>query len=609
MKFNLPSNIQQQVIQYDATAKKQAAVMAAIDAANKPKSKAKLNSCGRPSRMIPSDIITDRDWEEALDYINTTPVSQGKVMLFTKPVFGGPNQVKAFVYFYKQMWVAGWLPRKQDDGYFYGLTWAYKDTKTAYKYCDKAFINKPNSIGSYLFHGDDGLENSNRWMPAVKQGRVTWRRKTVVFDQHMIDQGYTSAYWRCVDETEHNINNWHNNSRAIYSALRRFEQQLAANIPTFKGRWSHCNHMFQRVSSTQNTLEYLLSQFGPRPSWCSSDDTYQHDVDWIIKQISRRMKKPYLVEIWNAPWFRKLLLGYMRRTETAHIQQKQQHEYDLDELCKPYNQLDYILKSCEYIRNKWRTCDLNYLHSRLHLLSRVNLWDDCYEETDRWLEDNLPVESFLNMLQQKYDKLNDEDNPRRGIDENVGYWIMRNQEYSDTFSMVEQCLVHMRRHQNPIELKLKPKRWRLSDWHDQLMSETWKIRNPNEKLPQKLFPELIEITALGDSYQGETDKVWKIFQPRDTHALARWGQAARNCVGNSNYSKGIKQCKHMIILIMVDNAPKYTIQTTFDNGEMTVSQITKVENGRQEYRLEPAEHQCVESMLHSALNVRSRQLS
>ena len=152
MKFNLPDNIQQQVIQYDATAKKQAAVMAAIDAQNKPKSKAKLNSCGRPTNMIPSDIVKDKDWEDALDHINTTPVSEGKIRMFTKPVFGGQPQVKAFVYFYKQLWVAGWLPRKQDDGYFYGLTWAYKDTKTAYKYCNNGFINKPQSIGCYLFH-------------------------------------------------------------------------------------------------------------------------------------------------------------------------------------------------------------------------------------------------------------------------------------------------------------------------------------------------------------------------------------------------------------------------------------------------------------------------
>ena len=65
----------------------------------------------------------------------------------------------------------------------------------------------------------------------------------------------------------------------------------------------------------------------------------------------------------------------------------------------------------------------------------------------------------------------------------------------------------------------------------------------------------------------------------------------------------------MIILVMLDNQPKYTIQTTFDNGEMTVSQITKVENGRQEYRLDQEEHQSVELILNQALKIRSSQLS
>ena len=65
----------------------------------------------------------------------------------------------------------------------------------------------------------------------------------------------------------------------------------------------------------------------------------------------------------------------------------------------------------------------------------------------------------------------------------------------------------------------------------------------------------------------------------------------------------------MIILIMVDNQPKYTIQTTFDQGNMTVSQITKVEDGRQQYRLDPEERERVEHTLNHALRIRSKQLA
>jgi len=231
----------------------------------------------------------------------------------------------------------------------------------------------------------------------------------------------------------------------------------------------------------------------------------------------------------------------------------------------------------------------------------MHIDDHLYESTDRWIGDNLPIESYLNMMEQKYNKLKNEKGNyySHNKDDSTGDYLYWESEMRDTFQMLEQCLYHINHSPKPIELKLKPKRWRLTEWHDQLMSETWKLRNPNEKLPQKLFPELIQI---------DSDQQWKIFQPRDTHALARWGQAARNCVGNSNYAKGIKRCQHMIILVMLDNQPKYTIQTTFDNGEMTVSQITKVENGRQEYRLDSEERQSVELILNQALKIRSSQL-
>ena len=72
----------------------------------------------------------------------------------------------------------------------------------------------------------------------------------------------------------------------IHTALREFENQLASTIPTFKGRWAHHNHMFQRASSSQNTLEYLLSQWGPRPNWLGHDDEYTHDPDWMLDSSS-----------------------------------------------------------------------------------------------------------------------------------------------------------------------------------------------------------------------------------------------------------------------------------------------------------------------------------
>ena len=70
---------------------------------------------GNPSNLIPTHIVNDRTWQEAVDYINSTPVSRGKVRLITRPVFGEEPQPVAVIYYYKQLWVAAWLPQKEED--------------------------------------------------------------------------------------------------------------------------------------------------------------------------------------------------------------------------------------------------------------------------------------------------------------------------------------------------------------------------------------------------------------------------------------------------------------------------------------------------------------
>ena len=55
--------------------------------------------------------------------------------------------------------------------------------------------------------------------------------------------------------------------------------------------------------------------------------------------------------------------------------------------------------------------------------------------------------------------------------------------------------------------EVKPKRWRITEWHDHLGTDL-KIRNPNIELPQKLFPKPV----LVDNYT--------FIQPIDTHQLA-----------------------------------------------------------------------------------------
>ena len=46
------------------------------------------------------------------------------------------------------------------------------------------------------------------------------------------------------------------------------------------------------------------------------------------------------------------------------------------------------------------------------------------------------------------------------------------------------------------------------------------------------------------------------------------------------YADGVKKMKHLIVLTMIDNAPRYTIQLKVDNGVMTVNQIADISNRR-----------------------------
>ena len=96
------------------------------------------------------------------------------------------------------------------------------------------------------------------------------------------------------------------------------------------------------------------------------------------------------------------------------------------------------------------------------------------------------------------------------------------------------------------------------------------------------------------------------FQPIDTHQLAAWGRAVRNCVGGGyGYAEGIKKMKHLIILCMIDNKPRYTVQLTVDNGIMNVDQIADVSNSR----LDAHQHGQVEDAFKKALQQRELQLN
>ena len=232
MHFNLPEQLATQVASYDKTRKKLAATMAAEDRKAK-----KKTTCpnGRPSNMIPADIVNDQTWDKVVQDINASPAAN-KVQLLTKPVLGEQPEPIAVVYYHKQLWVAAWLPKRKDDGYIYGITIAYKDTAEGRKQCTDAFFPKVDNLSGGMF--DQRSLDESKWLSRIKDGRTYWHRKTVFFTLDEINNAYAGKYWYCVDRSHHNIYRY-GSSQNIYRQINVWEKRLMKDVPVFLGGgWS-----------------------------------------------------------------------------------------------------------------------------------------------------------------------------------------------------------------------------------------------------------------------------------------------------------------------------------------------------------------------------------
>ena len=593
MHFNLPDQLALEVAGYDQTRKKLAAAMAAEDAKNK--KKRETFPCGRPSNMFPKHVIKDSDWETAVKFINKEKAPD-KFHLFTKPVFGQEPEPIAVVYYHRQLWVAAWLPRSKDDSYIYGLTIAYRDTAAARKQCTEVYIPNRRTLGKYMFNQHD----ESMMLPRVKDGRSYWYRKTILMTKDDIMDGYTANYWKDPNRNEHHLKSY-GKTWQMYRAVQKWENQLSKDIPQFKGGSN--DDIFTRLDPENNKFENIMSSYWSRPRWMGNETMYVHEVDNIIHILRKRFRAEYMQDVLSAKWFRSLILNAMNDTKVIHENNIAQNMYDREALKPPYAIIYQFLLSVDEIKEVYRDIDHNLLHSRFDWLSKVEIPHYHTQTGHPWMRENLPVESFLNMLYQKYKQQSELDKQRS---ESGGYFLSTDSatgqrhvymtDWRDTYQMLTQCIAAGRTD------NIKPRRWRLMEWHDHLMAETWKISNPNVDLPQKLFPQPIKVEQCND---GE-DVKYSFFQPHDTHQLAAWGRAVRNCVGGGHgYADGVKKMKHLIILTMIENQPRYTIQLTVDNGVMTVNQIADIGNRR----LSDFERSNVEDAFKLALTKREEQLT
>jgi hypothetical protein len=205
-----------------------------------------------------------------------------------------------------------------------------------------------------------------------------------------------------------------------------------------------------------------------------------------------------------------------------------------------------------------------------------------------WLREHMPVASFFNILRKFHEA---EPHGRVSSISDHDYFIKSFWELNDTFSMIMRVL------EDGKTLE-PPKRWRMPDFHDYVQAEAWKVTNKNESLHQDLFPAPVKVSMDGSE--------WTFIQPIDTHQLAQWGQAVRNCVGSaSQYAENIKKRKHFIVLCMIDGKPTFTIQLDVSMGVMNVKQIAGVGN----QRLDDEQREQYSQAFKQALQSRESELS
>ena len=613
MHFQLPEQLQMEVIKYDATRKQ-------IAAQQKKETTRKKNPYPAGNvislELIPTDVVSVVDMQAGIDFINQHRAEQQSVR-FTRPdTESGTNKIKAILYYTKQFWVAAWLPRNKDEGYWYGISVAFKDNATARKhFSGRLFSN--SKIGSTAMYQDISD------MRLQRIGRTDWCVATKYITQEHINNGYTARYYHNVDGN-HAIKAYHDRTKQHYRHVEEFDRELLIRIPAwFDMRYS--SNVWTRTMPGGNEIKSCLDAariwVGP-----NHGEGFEHNTDSYISRFKSIADNKYIpADFWECKWFRKLVSKMVIDMSTAFDAANPMHA-SIKPIVQPYAIVTTFLNTASQVYKIYPDLNRDLLITRFDILVETDFRATIRHTPNNnralgWLQEHLSAESFLNMLGKYHaESVAEHDDASENYrnyyhDEWTGRWSFFWRLFDDTFSMLNQVLacnagmtesgVEYRNKEALPKLDPMPRRWRMDEWHDHLMAETWKIRNPNEKLPQKLFPEPIKVLHKG-TYEGfDTETKYTFLQPMDTHQLSQWGQAVRNCVGSSNYAEGIRKYRHMIVLVMVDGKPRYTVQLRVDNGMMVVSQIADIGNRR----LDDSERSDVQDAFKQSLQLREKQLS
>ena len=565
MHFQLPSNLQQELLAYDPKLK-----ALAKQAENKKPTKKAKYPLGNIPHLIPENVVRSSSQQEAIDHINSQ-LAPGRFRLFTKLVDVATPQARtvpiAILYHFEQCWYAAWLPQQGED-YIYGYAYAFKNTSAAAKAVPHSIWNSKEQCTEHT----------------IGRGAQVFIYSTTVTKQDIIN-GKDGRNWRAMG-----IASYYQKARDITEAINKFESQLMTCIP----QWSDCRSIFERLRCNNIVDALEMPAFFGKP--IADKTKYQLTVDNLIA-TSKLLNDGYgyssygtcltkTESIITTPYIKKQLQAMLDRSIAEYNNPENKQRKAIKYGFKEFQQ---TCNSIEFIYRIWPDCPIDHYRTYFDELRCINLNQFRHDDNlIQWLRQNMPVASFFNML-RKFNET--ETNARMTSWSDYDYHVKSFFEMNDTFSMIMRVLEHGKQLE-------APKRWRMPDFHDYVQAEAWKVTNRKEALHQDLFPPPINVSVKGSD--------WTFFQPVDTHQLAQWGQAVRNCVGSaSRYAEDIKKCKHLIVLCMIDGKPTFTIQLDVSMGVMNVVQIAGVAN----QRLSPEQSDEYSTAFRRALQSRESELS
>jgi len=566
MQFQLPSNLQTELLAYDPKLKQLQREQ--NPTSNKAKPKFPL---GAVFDLIPADVVTPTKLEEVVTDLNARGVEHRHTR-FTKAVDVATATARtityAIIYHYEKVWHAAWLPpRGQGDDYVYGYAYAYKNLDSVRKTVPHTLIDN----------------NSKVTVEYIKYGRSEFCVVRHKVTKEEIANGRTAHWWNPSYIS-------YGKGVQIKTTISAFESTLSETIP----KWDDSRGFFDRIVTNNddsrgffdrivtNNWAAILGIKDRSKYWNTFDNPEQAkrdtvpsaDLFYALADVYKKNNDYHtqtyciadrIMHIIGKPFFRKWVQS---ECDEAIAMFNDVDNNLFRKITQPWSRIQKLVEAIDYINKIWPDCPVDFYQTHIEYLIGTRL-DHCVgDSVQLWLRNHMQPATFFHILKKHYeDQVNiNSSSLSYYTSSETGKKSFYFTEWNDTLSMLDDVLTN----HGSLEA---PRRWRLTEFHDHVQAEAWKIKHPNASLPQDLFPSPVKVEV--------GDESWSFFQPHDTHQLSAWGQAVRNCVGNaSEYATGVRKKKHFIVLCMVDSKPKFTVQLTVEMGMMSVNQIVGTSNQR-----------------------------